>query len=790
MSARSVSRVRTKVVALLTSLVALWAFAAFVTVNEGMNVVWFATLEQQVGKPTEAAVAAIQVERRATVAAVAAGPGAPTTDLATARRATDASIASMVRIEGATFAQWSMQGETHARIADFRAALATLTPTRAHIDAGVYDPTTVDSYYTSLIDQAEKVYDTFTVWDDATVIYQTSTLVMMTQHQEAISEEDALIAGVIADGHLTDSDRSNLDHLVGVQRDLATTIEGRLPSPDNDEFGTVLAGPRLRALRNAEDLIDAAPIGRPLQLSAAQWQTTVANAIDPLRQLILTLADRTVARTRPAVIWVIVRLLLAAGLGLVAVIASIRFSIRTVRTLQAQLADLRTGALDLAHVRLPRVVEQLRRGEDVDIGLAAPPLAHGPDDVGQVGAAFNVVQETAIRATVDQAELRRGVRDVFLNLARRSQAIVHRQLKLIDTMERRATTEAELAELFRIDHLATRMRRNAENLIVLSGSSPGRAWRGPVPLVDVARGGLAEIEEYTRVAIRSIEPAALAGRAVGDVIHLLAELMENAVSFSPPNTTVYITGQHVATGYAIEIEDRGLGMTPSDLAAANDRIAEPPEFQLSATSRLGFYVVGRLAQRHGVRVRLRTSPYDGTTAIVLLPASLIEPDVDVAGTPRGAGPRHAVPDEPTVVPVAEPVADPADTIAAMVDDVLLPLTADTARYTPSGLPLRARKSKTPAARPEPVDATGRELVVANLIPRLVGVAPTGIGRAAPNGRDPAEIRRIMTAYQQGANRGRSQAERGTTPGQRANESTGPAEAPDGAGAPDGKDGSA
>ncbi len=212
------------------------------------------------------------------------------------------------------------------------------------------------------------------------------------------------------------------------------------------------------------------------------------------------------------------------------------------------------------------MVQRLQHGEKVDVDNEAPPLDFGKDEIGQVGEAFNEVQSTAIRVAVEQAELRRSVRDVFLSLARRSQALLHRQLGLLDVMERRATDAEELAELFRIDHLATRMRRNAENLIVLSGATAGRAWRRPVPMVDVLRGALAEVEDYTRVTVLPVVPASLVGRAVGDVIHLLAELIENAVSFSPPQTVVRVGGSVVGNGFAIEIEDRGLGMSDADRA--------------------------------------------------------------------------------------------------------------------------------------------------------------------------------------------------------------------------------
>ena len=190
--------------------------------------------------------------------------------------------------------------------------------------------------------------------------------------------------------------------------------------------------------------------------------------------------------------------------------------------------------------------------------------------------AFNTVQRTAIEAAVDEANLRRGISDVFRNLARRSQVLLHRQLRLLDGMERRASEPEELEDLFRIDHLTTRMRRHAEGLIILSGEPPGRTWRHPVPLMDVLRAAVAEVEDYTRIRVEARTRAALSGTAVADVIHLIAELAENATVFSPPNTPVKITGDVVGRGFAVEIEDRGLGITEERLAEINRNLAARP----------------------------------------------------------------------------------------------------------------------------------------------------------------------------------------------------------------------
>jgi anti-sigma regulatory factor (Ser/Thr protein kinase) len=244
-------------------------------------------------------------------------------------------------------------------------------------------------------------------------------------------------------------------------------------------------------------------------------------------------------------------------------------------------------------------------------------------EIAQVRDAFGKVQHTAVAAAVGQARLRQSIGEVFRNVARRSQSLLHRQLALLDRMERRTEDPQELEDLFRIDHLTTCMRRHAESLIILSGQSPARGWRSPVPFVDVIRAAVAEVEDYTRVSVISAGDTGLAGPAVGDVIHMIAELVENATIYSPPNTPVVIQGGIVGQGFAVEIEDRGLGMSDGKLAAANASLADPLPFESADTGQLGLLVVGQLAKRHDIQVTLRRNPYGGTTAIVLLPHGLV-----------------------------------------------------------------------------------------------------------------------------------------------------------------------
>jgi PAS domain S-box-containing protein len=228
-----------------------------------------------------------------------------------------------------------------------------------------------------------------------------------------------------------------------------------------------------------------------------------------------------------------------------------------------------------------------------------------------------------IRDVTEQAALRKSIGDLFHNLARRSQGLVDRQLELIDELERGEVDPDRLEELFRMDHLATRMRRNAENLIVLSGVEQRRRWSEPVPLRDVVEAAVAEVEEYSRVQVAGIHDLTLPGQAASDVAHLLAELVENATSFSPPTTRVEVSGDPVGNGYVLEIEDHGIGMSDAELVEANKRLAAPLAADIAVSRMMGFHVVGRLAARHGIAVQLRHSWFGGVAALVLLPAVLL-----------------------------------------------------------------------------------------------------------------------------------------------------------------------
>jgi len=295
------------------------------------------------------------------------------------------------------------------------------------------------------------------------------------------------------------------------------------------------------------------------------------------------------------------------------------------RSLVGPLQALRTGALDIAANRLPEVVRRLRDADNFDAEAAVDPIPiNSNDEIGQVARAFDEVHQQAVRLASEQALLRSNVNSMFVNLSRRSQSLVQRQLRLIDELENSEQDPDQLANLFKLDHLATRMRRNGENLLVLAGEEPGRKWSQAVRLLDVMRAGASEVEQYERVALRDLPDVNTLGRVVNDLVHLVAELLENATSFSAPETKVSVTANMLNTGgVMLEIEDAGIGMTPEELDDANERLANPPVIDVAISRRMGLYVVGRLATRHGIQVRLRRSAGGGITALVLVPSTLL-----------------------------------------------------------------------------------------------------------------------------------------------------------------------
>jgi signal transduction histidine kinase len=444
---------------------------------------------------------------------------------------------------------------------------------------------------------------------------------------ETIERQDAVVASALAAGRMLPEQYQAFTTALGGQRVLTDALVAGLAPADRTAYRQVLAGDAYRSLSSMQNSVLGAGAGRAAAsvFSLDQWQGAVQSVTQGVDAVRAHVDGVTADQADASSAWAVTRAALTAILGLVAVLAALLVSVRIGRGLVIELVRLRNSALELANRRLPQAMRRLRAGEKIDIAADVPVVVPGDGEIGQVGEALNAVQHAALQAAAERAELLTGVSGVFVNLARRAQSLVHRQLSLLDTMERRAEEPEMLEDLFRLDHLAARMRRHAEGLIIMSGATPGRVWNRPVPLSDVIRSAIAEVEDYARVDMRRMPELCVVGTAVSDLTHLIAELVENATAFSPPNTTVLVHGEPVGAGFAVEIEDRGLGMRQERMAEANRRIAAAHQLELLDSDRLGLFVVSRLANRHNIEVTLRRSPYGGTTAVVLLPTATLTP---------------------------------------------------------------------------------------------------------------------------------------------------------------------
>jgi hypothetical protein len=762
--------IRAKIISLLlvplVTLLVMWVLATAVTIGPGLDLLHAQRNLTFVGKPLQTMITAIQTERTLSVTFVDtdrrdAGP------LAAQRTQTDAAISSFKDVVSAAS---NITDLVRSRTADLGTQLDGLGALRSQIDRGAATGGQAVAGFDGIIDDSYLVSDSLVRVGDDEISRQALALVSIGRARDLMAHEDALITGALAGNDLSAADLGQTIQVIGAQRYLFSATVPRLSSQDQSDFATLAKSGAAGQLADLENrVISNGRAGSAPPVTAAAWRAAYDPASTQLRQFEESASNRLINLGTPSTLAIFGNIALTGVLGLVTVVITIYLSFRIARSLIRRLAGLRQAAQELAVDRLPRVVARLRQGEPVDVESEAPALPYGDDEIGQVGHAFNELQRTAVNSAVDEANVRRGLNEVFLNIARRSQTLLHRQLSILDRMERRADDPAELEDLFRVDHLATRMRRHAEDLVILAGAAPGRGWRNPVAVVDVVRGAVSEVEDYARVSIRPMADLAIAGRAVGDVIHLLAELLENATSFSPPHTRVNVGGEVVAHGYAIEIEDRGLGMTPEALDMCNQRLAAPPDFDPANSAQLGLFVVARLAARHGVRVQLRSSAYGGVTAVALLPADLIVPAGGRAAITAGPlGPEDMVglgtrPARYREIATAQRPAITASPVVAGGD--LPSRRADSAEAAP-----RQRSAPTSPAmpprhsRPEVIESTDglpRRVRQSNLAPQLREAPPPpddGNPTESSGTRSPEQLRAMMTSFQTGMAKGRLAAE--------------------------------
>ncbi|MFC7868028.1 nitrate- and nitrite sensing domain-containing protein [Streptomyces murinus] len=646
--------VRTRIVALAlapaVALMALWGFAMVSVTAELRALIRVQGVYGDFGTPVDTAVGQIQIERRMSAAYLGAGgrDAAGAGQLLGQQRRTDQVVDAM---------RQAIRGGDRSRLtARQRQSLdAMLTATdrldglRQRVLTRKIGWDQAVEQYSALIEPTFDVQSTLTALQAGQLARETETVFELVRVREFVSREDALVAGARAAGTaLTPGQYNALTQTIEDRRVFQQTYVPDLPADSRALFEKFQDGALYRSLNQGEDALLRAGAGGAAQAVAADsWRSTVDRIVKQYRDLCTEAGDNSAARGRAFAYQELTKAAIAGAAGLIVAGLSLWFAVRGARRISRRLEALRDAADVLAGRQLPDVMRRLGAGEEVDAVAEAPPLAAAgdrDDEIGQVGRSFNTARLAAVEAAVKQATLRRGLFAVLLNIARRNQALVHRQLKLVDTLERRTEDPDVLRELFRIDHLTTRMRRHAESLIILSGSAPGRRWRRPVPIAQVVSSAVGEIEDYARVVVPPMSDTGIAADAVADVVHLFAELLENATVFSPPHTQVTLRTGRVGGGFVLEIDDRGLGLDAEAHAHAERTLTDPDAFDPTRHDRLGLYVVGRLAARHGIDVTLRDSPYGGTTAVVLLPESILA-EPGGTDTPQDTEPPTALPPE-------------------------------------------------------------------------------------------------------------------------------------------------
>jgi signal transduction histidine kinase len=626
--------IRMKIIGLLlvplVSMVVLWGVITAVTASQSLGLREYKTLWTNLRIPAYQLINQIQSERLVSVKLLRAGSTADRSPVVAQRTRTDAAYDSFKRLSNQSK---DTSGSISTQVDAVSKQVDRLDSIRGEIDAGLSDRLHAIESYDSIVDSLFGLHRRVAFIDDIPIYEQSRVVIDLGYAKELLTREQA-----IAIGPTTAAERRYFTQLVGNRRFIIDQALGELDPGLRETQVSLITSPAYQRMRLMEDQIIAGGTPR-------SWLSTTEQLAKAFQNAGMVASNMLSDRSEPVADAVLNRAFLLAGTCFVLVIVSIGFSLRMGTRLSKELAALRLAALEVAQERLPLVVAKLRKGEAVEVPELR--VASTTVEIGDVGKAFSAVQQTAVEAAVGQAQLREGVGHVFRNLARRSQTLLHRQRIQLEGMQHRTTEPHALDDLFRLDHLTTRMRRHAEGLIILSGATPGRGWSKPVPLMDVARGAAAEVEDYPRVTVEAMPGQRLAGPVVGDVIHLIAELIENATVYSPPHTTVTVHGEKAARGFAIQVEDRGLGMAPEELADFNERLASPPEFDLADSDRLGLFVVARLAARHDIRVTLRGSPYGGTTAIVLIPAEHVsDPPAEPEGrTKDQVRPMRVVPSE-------------------------------------------------------------------------------------------------------------------------------------------------
>ena len=494
---------------------------------------------------------------------------------------------------------------------------------------------------------------------DPSLVNDVRTLNSLALAKDEAAQQRALFFHTFTDQFFGDGEQQALTTALSEELNDTAAFETTATPAEQKAFTAVVAGPGVDLAEGIEDFI--LPDGNPLDITQvdgislnkapARWYSAMSDKIDKMQTVEQQVASNIVARSqvlrRDAEESALLNGILTAVILFLVLLATLVVA----RSLVRPLRRLREGALNIATVQLPERVRQLGEDGDPAVSLDVAPIdVLSADEIGQVARAFDQVHAEAVRLAGNEAMLRSSFNAMFVNLSRRSQSLIERLARTIDSLEQNEADPDRLSNLFSMDHLVTRMRRNSENLLLLAGHETARKWSAPVPLADVVRAATSEIEQYSRVAMKIQPGISITGPAVSDVVHLLAEIIENATIFSSKDTPVHISGHEIPSGgVLIEVSDSGVGVPEARLTEMNLRLDNPPVIDVSVSRHMGLFAVARLAERHGVRVRLRARSPRGLIALVWLPDSVTERGTAPARWPRGrrqGSPRAAPPAVP------------------------------------------------------------------------------------------------------------------------------------------------
>ncbi|MFQ6396282.1 sensor histidine kinase [Nocardia sp. KC 131] len=667
--------VRTRILAIAlvpsSTLLVVGVGAAAYLVAEGNKAQEWASQNRQVIPSTRQFLEAVQEERQLTLTALGGDESLALT-LGPARQRLD--IAFKGLMSGTNGVREVDDSKIGSTANNFIAVVAQLTQVRTAADTGQLPAADAYAFFNRLLDaitSGSKVIAATAPNAELGLRFATGLRLFLVD--EAFSRSSALASMIIASPGPPPIPMEEFWRQTGFYHTEVTTLASSLGTEQHRSLQALMAGPAWQRITTMENALAHRNTATPtpnanhlvtqsgwpaLPLTTTEWQ---AAATEVNRGLIAswlaqneeaqTLAEAEAADATTKSAW--------AGGGVIAVsLLAFAIAILLANRIIRRLERLRGETLALADERLPDMMRRLNAGEIIDPDAESPDLDYGHDEIGQVANAFQHAHGAAVAGAVNEARTREGVKAVFLNIAHRSQVVVHRQLEILDKAEERQEDPALLNTLFELDHLATRERRNAENLIILAGGRPGRQWRNPVPLIDVVRSAVGETLDYTRVRVARLPETQLLGAVVADLIHLLAELVDNATSFSPPQSRVEVTGKVVGKGVVTEISDQGMGVPSAKMARINELLRQPPDFglvALSADARLGLFVVARLAARHHISIRLAESDYGGVRVIVLIPSALLAQEnvhtpPPLGAAENGSGALTALPPSHTVDP--------------------------------------------------------------------------------------------------------------------------------------------